>query len=348
MLRTRRRPRLRRLLVYPLWCAAGKGVVVSNAQAAVSRSDYRPSVLARVVGASSPYGTRRALWGYLFITPWLLGLIFFVAGPILVSLFLSFTRYDILSPPQFIGFQNYYKAFFKDVQFWPSLARTFYYAVVMVPLGLIGSLLLALLLNQRLKGTNIFRTCFFLPSLTPGVALAVVWLWLLQPKLGPVNTTLGLIGLGGYPWFTDSSSVIPSFIMVSLWAGMGGGTMLIFLAGLQGVPAELEDAARVDGAGTWRKFWAVTFPIITPTIFFNLILGIIGALQVFTVAFVATNGGPDYGSWFFALQIYQQSFSYLQLGYGAALAWIFLLIILILTGINFGLSRKWVFYRGAA
>jgi len=321
---------------------------VSTAPATVSRTGHQPTLLARLVGAKSPYATRRALWGYLFITPWLLGLIFFVAGPILASLVLSFSKYDILSPPQFVGFQNYYHAFFKDVLFWPSLARTFFYAVVLVPLGLVGSLLLALLLNQRLKGTNIYRTCFFLPSLTPGVALSVLWLWLLQPKLGLVNTLLANIGLGGYSWFTDSSTVIPSFILVSLWAGMGGGTMLIFLAGLQGVPVELEDAARVDGAGVWTKFWNVTFPIITPTIFFNLILGIIGALQVFTVAFVATNGGPDYGSWFFALQIYQQSFSYLQLGYGAALAWIFLVIVMILTGVNFALSRGWVFYRGAA
>jgi multiple sugar transport system permease protein len=319
----------------------------SAAQAVMPRPGSRPSLLARLVGASTPYGMRRALWGYLFITPWLLGLIFFVAGPILASLALSFTSYDILSAPKFTGFQNYYHAFFKDVLFWPSLARTFYYAVVTVPLSLTGSLLLAILLNQRLKGTNIFRTCFFLPSLTPSVALAVVWLWLLQPKLGPVNTVLGLIGLGGYPWFTDGNTVIPSLIVVSLWAGMGGGPMLIFLAGLQGVPVELEDAARVDGAGAWRKFWNVTFPTITPTVFFNLTLGIIGALQVFTVAFVATTGGPNYGSWFFALHIYQQSFSYLQLGYGAALAWVFLVVIMILTGLNFLLARRWVFYRGA-
>jgi len=321
---------------------------LSQAQVINAPVGSQRTLLARLVGAHSQRGARRALWGYLFITPWLLGLVFFVAGPILASLVLSFTKYDILSPPQFVGLDNYYKAFFKDAQFWPSLARTFYYAVVMVPLGLVGSLLLARLLNQRLKGTNIYRTCFFLPSLTPGVALSVLWLWLLQPKLGLVNTLLGKIGLGGYAWFTDSSTVIPSFILVSLWAGMGGGTMLIFLAGLQGVPAELEDAARVDGAGVWTKFWNVTFPIITPTIFFNLILGIIGALQVFTVAFVATSGGPDYGSWFYALQVYQQSFSYLQLGYGAALAWIFLVVVMILTGINFALSRHWVFYRGAA
>ena len=319
-----------------------------DAQAVAAPAAYRPSPLARLVGARSPRGARRALWGYLFVSPWLLGLVFFVAGPILTSLYLSFTTYDILSPPKFVGLDNYQKAFFKDVLFWPSLARTFYYAVVMVPLGLVGSLALAMLLNQRLKGTNIYRTAFFLPSLTPGVALSVLWLWLLQPKLGLVNTLLAKIGVSGFAWFTDSSTVIPSFILVSLWAGMGGGTMLIFLAGLQGVPAELEEAATVDGAGAWTKFRHVTVPIITPTIFFNLVLGIIGALQVFTVAFVATQGGPDYGSWFFALQIYQQSFSYLQLGYGAALAWIFLVIVLILTGINFALSRRWVFYRGAS
>lgn len=307
----------------------------------------RPSLLARMVGSRSPQGTRKALWGYIFISPWLLGLLFFIGGPIVASLYLSFTKYDILSAPQFVGFQNYQYAFSQDVLFWPSLGRTFYYAVVAVPLGLVGSLALAMLLNQRLKGTNFFRTCFFLPSLTPSVALSVLWLWLLQPKLGLVNSLLSNIGLGGYPWLTDSHTVIPSFILIALWGGMGGGTMLIFLAGLQGVPTELEDAARVDGAGAWSKFRNVTLPIITPTLFFNLVLGIIGALQVFTVAFVATDGGPDYGSWFFALQIYQQSFRYLQLGYGAALAWIFLFIIMILTGINFALSRKWVFYRGA-
>lgn len=320
-------------------------------QRVVSRPSHPSPVLAvagKVVGGRTYQGTRRALYGYLFISPWLAGLVLFVGGPILASLYLSFTQYDILSAPRWIGLGNYHRAFFEDVLFWPSLGRTFYYAVVAVPLGLCGSLALALLLDQRLRATNVYRTLFFLPSLTPAVSLSILWLWLLQPKLGPVNVFLSHIGLGGFPWLTDSRTVIPSFIVIAFWAGVGGSTMLIFLAGLQGVPKELEEAARVDGAGAWSTFRNVTLPMITPTIFFNLILGIIGALQVFTVAFVATQGGPSYGSWFYALHIYQQAFSYMRLGYGSALAWIFVAIVLTLTGLNFALSRKWVFYRGGA
>ncbi|HEX5414723.1 MAG TPA: sugar ABC transporter permease, partial [Chloroflexota bacterium] len=222
------------------------------------------------------------------------------------------------------------------------------FAIVYVPLSLIGALLLAMLLNQGMKGTNLFRTAFFLPSLTPSVALAVLWLWLMHPQLGPLNQALRSIGLGAFPWLTDSTTVIPSIILISLATSTGGAGMLIFLAGLQGVPRELEEAATVDGAGRWTKFRHVTLPMITPTLFFNLILGIIGALQVFTVSFVATNGGPDYGSWFIALHIYQQAFPYLRLGYGAALAWLLLVVVLLLTLINFAFGRNWVFYRGGS
>lgn len=314
-----------------------RGVVVS-----------RRSRLAVIVGGKTPQGARRALWGYLFIAPWLAGLLVFIGGPILVSLYLSFTTYDILSPPRWVGLANYQRAFFEDPLFWPTMGRTFYYAVVVVPLGLVGSLLLAMLLNQGLHGTNLFRTFFFLPSLTPGVALSVLWLWLLHPQLGLANQLLRSLGLGPFPWLTDSNTVIPSLILIQLLTTMGGSAMLIFLAGLQGVPKELEEAAIVDGAGRWMKFRHVTLPMITPTLFFNLILGIIGALQVFTVAFVATNGGPNYGSWFIALHIYQQAFAYLRLGYGAALAWIFLVVVLALTLINFAVSQRWVFYRGGS
>jgi len=305
-------------------------------------------LLARLVGGQTRQGARKALVGYLLISPWLIGLLVFVAGPILASLYLSLTSYDMLSPPRFVGLANYHKAFFEDPLFWPSLGRTFYFAIVFVPLSLVGALLLAMLLNQGLIGTNIFRTAFFLPSLTPSVALSVLWLWLLHPQLGAANQVLRLVGLGSFPWLTDSSTVIPSIIFISLATSTGGGSMLIFLAGLQGVPKELEEAATVDGAGRWTKFRHVTLPMITPTLFFNLILGVISALQVFTVAFVATNGGPDYGSWFIALHIYQQAFAYLRLGYGATLAWIFLLVVLLLTMLNFASSRKWVFYRGGS
>jgi multiple sugar transport system permease protein len=307
-----------------------------------------PGILATVVGGKTRQEAQRALWGYIFIAPWLVGLLVFVAGPIIASLYLSLTTYDILSPPRWVGLANFHRVFFEDPLFWPSMGRTLYYAIVVVPVGLIGSLLLATLLNQRLRGTNLFRTFFFLPSLTPGVALSVLWLWLMHPQLGLANQFLRTLGLAPFPWLTDSNTVIPSIILIQLLTTMGGGAMLIFLAGLQGVPKELEEAATVDGAGRWTKFRHVTLPMITPTLFFNLVLGIIGALQVFTVAFVATTGGPDYGSWFIALHIYQQAFSYLRLGYGATLAWVFLVVVLLLTLINFAFSRRWVFYRGGA
>ena len=303
-------------------------------------------LLARILRAETNAEVRKILWGYLFISPWLLGILIFVGGPILVSLALSFTQYDILSPPKFVALDNYRRAFKGDRLFWSSLGRTFYYATVMVPLGLLGSLLLAILLNQALAGTNVFRTIFFIPHLTPSVAMALLWIWLLHPELGPINAALSELGIHNFPWLSDKRTVIPSFILMSLWAGMGGNRMLIFLAGLQGVPRELEEAAEIDGAGTWNRFRHVTLPMITPTIFFNLVLGIIGALQVFAVAFVATAGGPAYGSWFFALHIYNQAFSYMRMGYGSALAWIFLLILLVLTFTNFATSKRWVFYQG--
>jgi multiple sugar transport system permease protein len=308
----------------------------------------RPGWLGRLVGASTAVGTRRALWGYLFILPWLLGLALFVLGPMVASLYLSFTEYDILSPPKFVGLRNYEYALTRDDLFWPSLGRTFAYALLVVPLGLLASLALALLLNAGVRGTNLFRTLFFLPHLTPAVTMGILWLWLLHPTLGPVNAGLQALGLPPYPWLSDKETVIPSMVMMAVWAIAGGNGMLIFLAGLQGVPRELEEAAEIDGAGPLLRFRHVTLPMITPTIFFNLVLGIIGALQVFTVALVATNGGPSYGSWFIALHIYQQAFAFLRLGYGSALAWIFLLIVLTLTLVNFLLSRRWVFYRGAA
>jgi multiple sugar transport system permease protein len=321
--------------------------MASSRVAPTPRASNR-SILGVLVGGRTPQEARKALWGYIFIAPWLIGLLVFVAGPILVTFYLSFTTYDILSAPKWVGLANFQRAFFQDPLFWPSLERTFYYALVVVPLGLIFSLLLATLLNQGLRGTNLFRTAFFLPSLTPGVALSVLWLWLMNPKLGLANQLLRPLGLGDFPWLTDANTVIPSIILITLLTSSGGGSMLIFLAGLQGVPQELLEAATVDGAGRLTRFRHVTLPMITPTLFFNLILGVIGALQVFTVSFVATTGGPDYGSWFIALHIYQQAFAYLRLGYGATLAWIFLVIVLVLTMVNFALSRRWVFYRGGS
>lgn len=264
----------------------------------------------------------------------------------MISAYLSFTEYDVLSPPQFIGLSNYARAFTGDKQFWPSLGRTLYYSIIVVPVGLIGSLALAMLLNQGIKGTNVFRTLYFLPHLTPAVALAVLWVWIFHPSLGPVNTMLGWIGIDGPGWLTSKQWALPALIIITVWAGVGGNTMLIFLAGLQGVPKELLEAAEIDGAGAWARFRNVTLPMISPTMLFNLILGIIGALKVFTLAFVATNGGPSYATWFYALHIYNQAFNYFRMGYGAALAWIFVVVLMAFTYLQLHLSRHWVYYAG--
>lgn len=315
--------------------------------ATASNEVLRPTP--RPVEASPAKGRpriKRSTWGYIFISPWILGFLLFVGGPLVASFFISLTEYDIISAPRFVGLQNYRYAVTGDPLFWNSLFRTSYYALIAVPLGLVGSLLLAVLLNQGLRATNLFRTLFFLPHLTPAVAMAILWSWLLHPTLGFANSFLGQFGIPAFPWLTDKETVIPTLIMISLWAGVGGNTMLIFLAALQGVPKDLEEAAELDGAGSWSKFRIVTLPLISPVIFFNLVLGIIASFQVFALAFVATEGGPSYGSWFFILHIYNQAFSYFRLGYGSALAWIFLLILLVLTLINFTLSRRWVFYQG--
>jgi multiple sugar transport system permease protein len=273
-------------------------------------------------------------------------LLIFVVGPIAASLFLSLTEYDVITKPEFLGLKNYVRAFTDDDLFWPSLGRTFKYAMAVVPLGIGGSLSLALLLNQRLRGTTLARTLYFLPHLTPAVAMAILWKWLLHPSVGPVNYMLSLIGIKGPGWMTEPKWAMPSIILINLWAYLGGNHMLIFLAGLQGVPQELYDAAEVDGAGSWHRFWNVTLPMITPTLFFNLIMGVIGSLKVFALAYVATQGGPSWATWFYALHLYRWSFEYFEMGYGCALAWIFAVILIAFTMVQFGLSRRWVYYAG--
>lgn len=302
--------------------------------------------LAKILRYNTVAELREGLWGMLFAVPWLLGLLIFVLGPILASLFLSLTRYDVIRPPQWLGIANYVRAFTKDELFWPSLGRTFTYALVVVPIGISGSLCLALLLNQGLYATNVFRTIYFLPHLTPAVAMAILWRWLLHPSIGPVNYLLSLVGIKGPGWFASPYWALPSVIIVNLWAYLGSSQMLIFLAGLQSVPQELYDAADVDGAGRWKKFRHVTLPMISPTAFFNIIMGVIGALKTFALAYVATQGGPSWATWFFPLHLYNWSFVYFEMGYGAALAWIFAAILVILTILQFRLSRFWVYYAG--
>jgi multiple sugar transport system permease protein len=291
---------------------------------------------------------REALAGYLFLAPWVIGLLCFVVGPMLASLYLAFTRYDVVNTPEFVGIRNFTEIFTSDRLFWPSMLLTLRYAIIVVPLSLIGSLAAAILLNQALKGTPIYRTLFFMPHLTPVAASAVLWAWMFNPDVGPINhfirTGLNIENAPG--WFRDPQWAMTGLIIMAMWGAIGGNTMLIFLAGLQGVPQELYEAAHIDGAGAWARFRNVTIPLLTPTIFFNMVLGIIGALRVFTAAFVATGGGPAYATWFYALHIYTRAFRYFEMGYASALAWIFFILMFAFTFIQFRASRRWVYYAG--
>lgn len=290
---------------------------------------------------------RQNVLGYLWISPWLIGFFVFTLGPMVASFLLGFTRYRIITTPKWAGLDNYVTALTEDKLFWPSLGRTFYYVAVSVPIGLLGSLLLAMLLNQRVRGESIFRTLFYLPSLTPAAAAAILWVWLLHYEVGLVNYLLSLVGIQGPRWLGSSKWAMPAIILITSWSSIGGGRMIIFLAGLQGVPQEFYEAAEIDGAAWWHRFRHITLPMISPTIFFNLVLGIIGALQVFTTAYITTKGGPGRATWFFALHVYTHAFEYFDMGYACALAWLMFLIILVFTIIQIRLSDLWVYYAAA-
>ena len=290
---------------------------------------------------------REAIMGFLFISPWIVGFLVFALGPMVYSLYLSLTQYAIVRDPVFIGVGNYVAAFTKDRLFWLALEKTAYYATVAVTLGVTGSLLLALLLDQGLRGTYLLRTFFFMPSLTPVVASVLIWGWILHPQLGALNYLLRQVGIRGPGWLASAEWAMPALLIMAIWGSVGGGRMVIFIAGLQGIPQELYEAAHIDGAGVWHRFRHVTLPLLTPTVFFNMVLGIIGAFSVFTVAYVGTRGGPVNATYFYVLHIYNRGFADSEMGYASALAWVFFVIILALTGIQFWLQRHWVYYEGA-
>ncbi|RIK40134.1 MAG: ABC transporter permease [Chloroflexi bacterium] len=294
----------------------------------------------------SPMRRREAIEGVLYLSPWIIGFIVFVAGPLLASLYLGFTKYNVLRPAQWIGLQNYVTAFTQDPLFLPSIWRSFYYALLSVPLAMIGSLIVALLLNQKLWATTMWRTFYFLPTLTPLLAVALLWRWMLNPDVGLVNYLLAQVGIKGPGWLASTTWAIPSLVIMGLWNSIGGSRMIIFLAGLQDVPKEILESAEIDGAGSWSKFWHVTLPLISPTIFFNLVLGIIFALRTFDTALIATNGGPARATWFISLHIYQNAFVSFDMGYASALSWVFFIILFVLTYLQFRLSGSWVFYAG--
>lgn len=287
---------------------------------------------------------KSSLWGLALISPWLLGFLIFTLGPMLASLYLSFCKYD-LHALSFVGTKNYEVLFTRDPLFWRSLGNTALYVLFSVPLGLTGSLLIAVLLNQKVKGMPVFRTLFYLPSLVPAVASALVWSWVFHPDAGILNAGLAVFGIHGPKWLQDPKTALASLTLMSLW-GIGGSRMLIFLAGLQGISDELYEAAQLDGAKGWACFRHVTLPMLSPTIFFNLILGIIGSFQVFTSAYIMTGGGPDNATLMYVLYLYNNAFRYFKLGKASAMAWVLFLILLGFTGIQFKNASKWVYYEG--
>ncbi|MGW0230467.1 carbohydrate ABC transporter permease [Actinopolymorpha singaporensis] len=293
-----------------------------------------------------PLGTRRreAIDGYLFIAPWLVGFVFLVAGPMLASLVMAFLDWDLFSPPTWAGLGNF-RLLLHDRLVAKSLWNTAFFTVISVPLNLVTALGAAMLLNQRVRFRSVFRTLFYLPAVMPAVANAILWFWILNPEVGLANSVLHMVGLPELQWLQDPHTAKPSFILMNLW-GIGN-TMVIFLAGLQGIPQTLHDAAQVDGANWWHRFWAVTVPMLSPVILFNLVLGIIGSFQIFTSAFLlAGNGGPEQSTLFSVLYLYRLGFEQFRMGYAAAYAWVIFLVILVFSLVQFRLSRSWVHYEG--
>jgi len=285
---------------------------------------------------------REAIECYLFILPWFLGFLFLKLGPILASLYLSFTQYNVMSPPSWIGVGNF-QSLARDPLFWQSLRVTVLFVIMFLPIRLAMSLVLALLLNQKVRGIVFFRTVFYVPSIISGVAVSLLWLWIFNPDYGIINALLSYVGITGPGWLFDETWALPSIVIMSLWGF--GDTMLIYLAGLQGVPSDLYEAAAMDGANFWAKFWSITLPMLSPVIFFNLVMGIIQSFQVFTPAYVMTKGGPNNATLFYNLYLYNNAFVFIKMGLGSAMAWILMLIVLVLTIFVFKSSPLWVHYQ---
>jgi multiple sugar transport system permease protein len=288
--------------------------------------------------------TREDLTGYLFIAPWLFGFVVFTAGPFLASLLFSFTTWNVIGPMEWVGTQNYEKMLFRDATFWKGLFNTAYYVVFHVPGIVVIALALATLLNQKLRAIAVYRTVFYLPAVTSGVATAIVWGFIFNGQNGLLNEALGLFGIQGPNWLFSLQWAMPALIIMSLWNV--GQPMIIYLAALQGVPQHLYEAVSMDGGGKWAQFRHVTVPMITPAIFFNVIMQIIGSFQVFTSAYVVTKGGPADATMVYVLYLYKHAFQNLNMGYASGLAWVLFVIILAFTLFQVLMSNRWVYYEG--
>jgi multiple sugar transport system permease protein len=282
-------------------------------------------------------------WGYLFIFPAIIGLSIFIVAPMIFSLIVSFTDWDMVSSFHWISFQNYSNILTEDINFWNSIKVTFFYAILQVPCVQIFAFLLANLLNSKIKGLSFFRTVFYIPSIFPFIAVAILWMFIYNPDFGLLNQLLGIFHIPPQDWLVSKSLVLPSLVFMSMW--MSGGAMIIYLAALQGVPNHLYEAVEMDGGGRIRKFWHVTVPMLSPIIFFNSLMGLIGVMQTFNEAYVMTNGGPDKQTYFYLFMIYREAFTNGNMGYASALAWILFIILAGLSITIFKFSRNFVHYE---
>nr|WP_122647134.1 sugar ABC transporter permease [Enterococcus mediterraneensis] len=290
---------------------------------------------------------REIFWGYLFIAPFIIGFVVFMLGPMLFSFIGSFTDYNLTSKMNFIGLRNFQRMFFHDDLFWKSLYNTVYFVVFNVPLTTVFSIFLAVLLNRKLKGISFFRTAFYLPAILSGVAVYILWMQLLSPSAGMINTALGWFGIQGPSWLFDPQWTKPALIIMKIWSS--GGAMLLYLATLQNVPPALYESAEIDGAGAWQKFRNVTLPLITPIIFYDVVTSSIGSFQIFQEAYVMTKngtGGPSNSLLFYNLHMWNKAFVGFDMGYAMAMSMILFVIVLVLTFINLKFANKWVHYSG--
>jgi len=289
---------------------------------------------------------RNTIHGLVFISPWLIGFSIFTLYPLFASLYYSFTNYDVLQPAKWVGFDNYINLFVNDTLFLTALRNTLFYMVVSIPASMILAIGLAMLLNVDIRGISFFRLLIYIPSLVAPVAASIIWLWILNPNYGLANEILRIIGLPGIGWLSSPAWSKPSLILINLWTI--GPTVIIYLASLQGIPRQLYEAAILDGANSWHKFYYITLPMLTPALLFSLITGMIDALQYFTQAYVLTDGSgrPLDSTLFYALLLYRNAFAYLKMGYASAMAWLLFVLALGLTLLLLRSSTKWVYYRG--
>ncbi len=286
---------------------------------------------------------REELTAYLFLAPWLLGFLVFTLGAMIFSFGLSLFDSDLLSQTTFTGTKNYVDLA-RDPLFIQAVKVTFWYTALTVPLGTVIALVIALMLNQKIVLVGLWRTIYFLPWVVSGVPVALIWNWVLNPQSGLVNQGLKLVGIEGPRWFASERWAVPGLVLIALWEA--GRNMLLYLSGLQSIPTEVQEAARIDGAGPWRTFFAVTLPLLTPTIFFNIVINIIGSFQVFSNAYVLTQGGPNNATLTFVVYLYRQSFQLFHFGYASAIAWVVFAIILVFTLALIRSSDFWVYYEG--